>query len=179
MLQVISEQPLSSIEPALRRAAQREGSSVLSVTHVGQHLREAASPEDAFVFSICAAELYAGLLAADLRIAAFLPCRVAAYSEKGRTVLTALAPPDLGHMLNRPDLAPLLAPLESLLRRIMEDAAAPHEAPALVGAGVHTGGLGATEEQVNLRGSIPQRIDCKGTKVEELGGTGEHDSQGG
>jgi hypothetical protein len=32
---------------------------------------------------------------------------------------------------------------------------------------------------VNARASIPQRIDCRGTKVEELGGTGEHDAQGG
>lgn len=38
---------------------------------------------------------------------------------------------------------------------------------------------GATEDQVNMRGSIPQRIDRRGTKVEDLAGTGQHDSQGG
>jgi len=46
-------------------------------------------------------------------------------------------------------------------------------------AGVRHSGLGATEEQVNLRASLPQRIDCHGTKVEDLGGTGSHDAQGG
>jgi hypothetical protein len=39
--------------------------------------------------------------------------------------------------------------------------------------------IGATEEQVDMRDTVPQRIDKKGRKVEELAGTGEHDSQGG
>jgi uncharacterized protein (DUF302 family) len=179
MLQVASEEPLSAVEAAVRRAAQREGSSVLAVTHIGQHLRGSASAGDAFVFSICAPELYAALLAADMRFSAFLPCRVAAYTEGGRTVLAAASALDLCRPLDRADLAPLLAPLEGLLRRIMEGAAAPGEALTAAGAGTHTGGLGATEDQMNARGAIPQRIDRKGTKVEELGGTGEHDSPGG
>ena len=40
-------------------------------------------------------------------------------------------------------------------------------------------GIGATEDQVDLRGTIPQRIDRLGTKVEDLAGTGEQDSPGG
>ena len=179
MFQVASEHPLSAIEAALRHAAQHEGSSVLSVIHVGQHLPESASAEDAFVFSICAGELYSALLAADIRISAFLPCRIAAYSEGGRTTLATASPLDLCRPLNRTDLAPLLTPLGDLLRRIMEGAAAPRAVAAAAVTGVHTGGLGATEDQMNMRGSIPQRIDCKGTKVEDLGGTGTHDAQGG
>ncbi len=179
MLQVASEHPLLAVEAALRRAAQREGSSVLTVTHVGQHLGGSASAADAFVFSICAGELYGALLAADIRISAFLPCRIAAYTDGGRTILATASPLDFCRLLNRADLAPLLTPLEDLLRRIMEHAAAPQEVSAAAGAATHRGGLGATEDQMSVRGAIPQRIDCKGTKVEELGGTGSHDSQGG
>jgi hypothetical protein len=40
-------------------------------------------------------------------------------------------------------------------------------------------GIGATEDQVNMRNTIPQRIDRFGTKIEDLAGTGEHDSGGG
>ena len=40
-------------------------------------------------------------------------------------------------------------------------------------------GIGATEDQVDPRATIPQRIDQVGTKVEDLAGTGEHDSPGG
>ena len=39
--------------------------------------------------------------------------------------------------------------------------------------------LGATEDQMNMRGTVPQRIDNRGSKVEELAGTGEQDSPGG
>ena len=40
-------------------------------------------------------------------------------------------------------------------------------------------GTGATESEVNLKDTVPQRIDKDGTKVEDLAGTGEHDSSGG
>jgi hypothetical protein len=39
--------------------------------------------------------------------------------------------------------------------------------------------IGATEEQVDMRDTVPQRIDKKGTKIEDLAGTGEHDGSGG
>ena len=40
-------------------------------------------------------------------------------------------------------------------------------------------GIGATEDQIDMRGTIGQRIDNKGTKVEDEAGTGEIDSSGG
>ena len=40
-------------------------------------------------------------------------------------------------------------------------------------------GIGATEEQVDMKGTVPQHSDRKGTKIEDLAGTGEQDSQGG
>lgn len=40
-------------------------------------------------------------------------------------------------------------------------------------------GIGAREDQVDMRDTVPQRIDNKGTKVEDLAGTGEIDAEGG
>jgi hypothetical protein len=40
-------------------------------------------------------------------------------------------------------------------------------------------GIGATEDQMDVRGTIPQRTDKIGTKIEDEAGTGEQDSQGG
>ncbi len=40
-------------------------------------------------------------------------------------------------------------------------------------------GIGATEDQVDAGATVPQRIDKHGTKIEDLAGTGEHDSSGG
>ncbi len=40
-------------------------------------------------------------------------------------------------------------------------------------------GIGATEDLMDARATIPQRIDSHGTKVEDLAGTGEIDAAGG
>jgi hypothetical protein len=40
-------------------------------------------------------------------------------------------------------------------------------------------GIGATEDQIDMRDTLPQRIDKYGTKIEDEAGTGEHDSAGG
>jgi hypothetical protein len=40
-------------------------------------------------------------------------------------------------------------------------------------------GIGATEDQVDMRDTIPQRNDRFGTKIEDLAGTGSHDGSGG
>ncbi len=39
--------------------------------------------------------------------------------------------------------------------------------------------IGATEDQVNMRATVPPRIDSHGSKVEDLAGTGEQDAPGG
>jgi hypothetical protein len=39
--------------------------------------------------------------------------------------------------------------------------------------------IGAVETQVDMKDTVPQRIDPQGHKVEDIVGTGEHDSQGG
>jgi hypothetical protein len=40
-------------------------------------------------------------------------------------------------------------------------------------------GIGATEDQMDMRGTIPQRTDRIGTKIEDEAGTGQQDSLGG
>jgi hypothetical protein len=56
-------------------------------------------------------------------------------------------------------------------------------APASAAAGGQTrsagSGIGATEDQVDMKNTLGQRIDQRGTKLEDLAGTGEHDSPGG
>jgi hypothetical protein len=42
-----------------------------------------------------------------------------------------------------------------------------------------TSGFGATDDLVNMKDTVAQRIDSKGTKVEDLGGPGGHDAKGG
>ena len=39
--------------------------------------------------------------------------------------------------------------------------------------------VGATEDNVNMRATVPQRIDQHGSKVEDIAGTGEQDAPDG
>jgi hypothetical protein len=39
--------------------------------------------------------------------------------------------------------------------------------------------IGATEDQMTMRATIPQRTDKVGTKIEDEAGTGQQDSLGG
>jgi uncharacterized protein (DUF302 family) len=180
MLRVRAQKPLAAIEPALIQAAQRRGLNILSVIHLGQLLqdKDPKLDQDAVVFTLCRPDLSAALLAADIRFASFVPCRVAALEQEGSVTLEALTPSEICRILDRADLEELAAPLGEFLREILEEAARPASV-AGARAAARGFGPGATEGMVNARASIPQRIDCKGTKVEELAGTGQHDAQGG
>jgi len=174
MLRIHSTKRLDQIELGLRMAAERHGGSVLAVSHVGQLLRgeESLKGVDAITFTLCFAPLYAPLLRSDIRFAAFLPSRVALCETADGISLEAISPREFCRMIHRPEVEPLAAALEDALRLVMEEAA--HKLPH--GAEMeHV----ATEDQINMRAALPQRIDCHGTKVEELAGTGAHDSQGG
>jgi uncharacterized protein (DUF302 family) len=180
MLQVYSQKPLAAIEAALLQAAQRRGLNVLSVLHVGHLLPRAGpgAPQDALVFTVCRPDLSAALLAADLRFANFVPCRIAALEREGSVILEAMTPGEICALLDRSDLTGLAAPLEQFLREILEETARAGSA-AHGRSATSASGPGATEGMVNARASIPQRIDCRGTKVEDLAGTGRHDAPGG
>ncbi len=162
------------------QAAQHRGISVLSVIHLGRLLQDKTPKpaRDAIVFTICRPDLSAALLAADVRFANFVPCRIMAFEQEGSVTLEALTPAEICGLLGRGDLEAVAAPLESFLREIMEEAARP-AAAGQAKAAARDGGPGATEGMVNSRAAIPQRVDCHGTKVEEIGGTGKHDAQGG
>jgi hypothetical protein len=174
MLRVTSEHRIEEMEDIMRASAHRHGGRVLAVSHVGK------GKSDPLVFTLCQSELYAPLLASDNRFAAFIPSRIAACPKADGVQLEAVSPREYCDLLGRPDLIEKAIPLEASLLAIMEDAARPVAAAARVAPGAVKGyGLGATEEQVNLRASLPQRIDCHGTKVEDLGGTGKSEAQGG
>ena len=181
MLQTRSTVKLDDIELVLKAAANRHNAHVTVVSHLGQpqHTETAGGPREALVFSFYHPKMHSALLAADIRFAGFLPCRVAAWPESDGVVLQALAPTEFCQILGRKDLEGLAAPLDVVLRAIMEDAAKPLTASAKSRPEVETSRWGATEDQVNMKATVGQRIDYRGTKIEDEAGTGTHDSSGG
>jgi hypothetical protein len=168
VLERISPLRLKDVELVLRRAVWRKKATISAVQPAGA----------ATVYSILQPELYAQLLGAEIRFAAFLPCRIAAYEHEGGTRLIALSPVEFARTFHRPELDAIAAVAENLLHEVLGDATRPM-VMAAGKAGHAESKLGATEDQMNMRGTVPQRIDNRGSKIEELAGTGEHDSQGG
>ena len=82
MLQVRSVHRLDQAEIGLRHAAERHGASILAISQVGQ-----VAGAGALTFTLCLKDLYAPLLAADSRFAAFLPIRIAACVHGGTVTL--------------------------------------------------------------------------------------------
>jgi len=181
MLQIRAAASLDQIEPVLKAAVHRHNAKVTVVSYLGQPRHEygGGGHRDAIVFTIYHSKLYSALLAADIRFAGFLPCRVAAWADAEGTVLQALSPSGYCRILERADLEAQAAPLDDVLRGILEDAAKPLAGAAKTRAGAGPSHWGATEDQVNMRAALPQRIDYRGTKVEDEAGTGSHDAPGG
>ena len=181
MLQIRSSVSLEDIESVMKAVAHRHNANVTVVSHLGQPhgVETAGGPREALVFTFYHPKLHTALLAADIRFAGFLPCRVAAWPDGGGVMLQALLPSEFCRVLGRADLEPVAAPLDGVLQGILEDAGKPLTAAAKSRPGVETSRWGATEDQVNMRLALPQRVDCRGTKVEEEGGTGAHDAPGG
>jgi hypothetical protein len=82
--------------------------------------------------------------------------------------------------------APILAAVGAIAAAISDfqvvvERVKPTAAAATHGAapGAQGSSMGATDDQVNMKNTVGQRIDRKGTKLEDLAGTGEHDSPGG
>ena len=159
---------LEELEPVLRRVARRYRAALSAVEPVGSGL----------VFTVLQPELHTKLLSAEMRFAAILPTRMVAYPESGRLTMAAASPVEFGRAIDRPDLENLASSVEALMTDIFEEVSRPVTMAAGSG-GEAPGAWGATEDHVNMRAALPQRIDNRGSKVEDLAGTGEHDSQGG
>jgi hypothetical protein len=83
-------------------------------------------------------------------------------------------------------LAPILAAVGAIATLVahftvvVERAAPPPSGPGSTRATSSTDpSVGATENKVDMKNTVPQHVDRKGTKIEDIAGTGEHDSQGG
>jgi hypothetical protein len=71
-------------------------------------------------------------------------------------------------------VATLLSNFTVVVERAQRGKGRPATASASAGSG-----FGATEDQVDMKDTLAQRVDNKGTKLEDLAGDGQHDSRGG
>lgn len=181
MLQLVSPHQVEEVKLFLRRAVERRGAGVQVLSAADVFPRPSGGRQaDLTIFLIVHHDIYNELLATDLRLVASLPWRIAVWRDGDATRLASESPREWRRLTDRPDLDPLLESLETSLRELMQEAAQStvpvhHETAKAAPPAAHK----STEEQVNMRGTVPQRIDKRGSKVEDLAGTGKHDAPGG
>src|SRR4051794_37297166 len=82
-------------------------------------------------------------------------------------------------------LAPVLAAVGALatlvahFHIVVERTTPPAATPDPASSATTDPNVGATESQVNMADTVPQHVDDKGTSIEDIAGTGKHDSLGG
>lgn len=127
LVTVQSDAPIAAIGERLAAAAKAKGYGVVT-THDMQALmakRGVTLGREVLVFEICNPGHAKTVLTADVAMATVLPCRIAAWVEGGRTVLSMVAPSQLLALFpGAPGVAPIAAEVERDLRAIMKEAAA-------------------------------------------------------
>jgi len=76
-------------------------------------------------------------------------------------------------------IATLVSKFDVAVERTGAAAGSAAQGQAQSASGKSDSHMGAREDQMNMAGTVPEHSDNKGTKLEDLAGTGEHDSMGG
>jgi hypothetical protein len=72
-----------------------------------------------------------------------------------------------------------IAALVTHVTVVVERTTPPGSGASASHAGPTDASVGATESKTDMVDTVPQRVDRRGTKVEDLAGTGQHDAPGG
>ena len=100
---------------------------------------------------------------------------------KNRNSFIPVAQTQLDEELRKRRLAASAAPPETPEppRPADSETAAPANSAKEHRPRVMAASIGATEDQVSMVGTIPERVNKHGAKIEDIAGTGQHDSLGG
>lgn len=126
LLIVESAQTFESSCAALEAAIVAQGFGLLGHHDLGDTLRAKGLDfkQQCRVYEVCQPQQAARVLAADMRLAVALPCRIAVYTEGGQTRLGMVRPEGmLSALSNDPALQQVAAEVEASTTAIMHQAA--------------------------------------------------------
>lgn len=110
---------------AVEAKAAEKGFRVLARHNVAGILREKGFPRPPMeIVELCAARHAHRVLEAEHLISLFLPCPVSVYEEDGRTFIATMRPTAIRAFFPQADLGEVPEEVESLLRSIVDEAAA-------------------------------------------------------
>jgi len=109
---------------ALEEAVAAQGFRVLARHDLAAAMAKAGIEREPYlVVEVCNARIAAAVLAADPRIGALLPCRIAVYQEDDQTVLTTVLPTHLIGLFPDAGVAEHAAQVDQAMRAMVDAAA--------------------------------------------------------
>lgn len=108
---------------AVEQVTAAKGFRVLHVHDVAQTLRDKGFEHEPLkIVEVCNARYASRVLAEDIEISAFLPCKVTVYTQQGETRISALLPTVMGSFFPGPVVAEVASEVESVIRAIVDEA---------------------------------------------------------
>jgi uncharacterized protein (DUF302 family) len=108
---------------AVEEATARRGFRVLHVHDVAQTLRDKGFEHEPLkIVEICSARYASQVLAEDIEVSAFLPCRVSVYRDGGKTYLSALRPEVIAQFFPGPTMEAVAAEVGAIVVAIVDEA---------------------------------------------------------
>jgi uncharacterized protein (DUF302 family) len=116
----------ASVEEAVERvqeATARHGFRVLGVHAVDTLLAEKGFPREPYrIIEVCSARHASQVLAADVGLGLFLPCKVNVYAQGGQTHISALRPTILTQYSSSSEAQSTAQEVDAVLRAIVDEA---------------------------------------------------------
>jgi uncharacterized protein (DUF302 family) len=119
----VSSRPFAACVERVEAAAARHGMRVLHVHDVAATLAEKGFAHDPLkIVEVCGAPFAAKVLAEDIGISTFLPCRISVYTRSGQTYVSAQRPTLLAEFFPKGAIPSVAAQVEELLISIVDEA---------------------------------------------------------
>ncbi|WP_457600593.1 DUF302 domain-containing protein [Hydrogenivirga sp.] len=125
LINVESNKSVEDVRQKLEETAKAKGFGVMSTHEVTNILKNKGHPISygCVIVEICQPKAASQVLSKNPYISTAMPCRVAIFEEKGRTILSTIAPTQMLEMYDEPELKSVAEEIEKTVKEIMEESA--------------------------------------------------------
>ena len=117
--------PFVEIQRRLEESAAAHKFGILTVHNLAETMRKKAVElgSECYIFEVCNPVQAKRVLDAHPAVSTALPCRISVYGSEGHYTLATLLPTALMESFGVPELGPVAADVEAVLKAMMQDAA--------------------------------------------------------
>lgn len=125
LIKVPTEQSVAEAAAALQVAVVANNFGVMHVHNLQETMRKKGVQfaHECLIYEVCQPQQAKKVLDENMAVSTALPCRISIFKEDGKTILATLKPTTLLAMFNAPQLKTVAQEVETILIKIMQEAA--------------------------------------------------------